>query len=232
MSRVWMPLFIPDYMADTGHLSTTEHGAYLLLIMHYWTKGGLPRDEETIRRITRLTPRQWSHSCDVLRSLFLPEWRHKRIDSELAKAIEKSRVNSANAKRSHSQEGDFAERSDTHIHIQSSSLRKEEDSCAVVDAKPACKKSSEAFAEFWKAYPRREGANPRAPAEKLFLAAVKSGTDPKEIIEGAKRCTQRESKNIGTPYIPQAVKWLRDKRWLDYNSDMLAPVIDIRAHLS
>jgi uncharacterized protein YdaU (DUF1376 family) len=70
MIRPWMPLYVADYQADTAHLSTTEHGAYLLLIMFYWTKGKLPDDEEAIRRVTRLTPRQWSHSRDVLRSLF------------------------------------------------------------------------------------------------------------------------------------------------------------------
>ncbi len=72
------------------------------------------------------------------------------------------------------------------------------------------------FEEFWKAYPTRDGANPKTPAEKLFLAAVKAGTPATEIIQGARNCAVTESKNVGTPYIPQAVNWLRDKRWNDY----------------
>ena len=91
-----------DYLADTGHLKPREHGAYVLLIAHYWMNGSLPTDDEVLRRITRLTAREWSRSKVVLRSLFGDNWSHKRIDKELAKAIEKSRVNSANAKRSHS----------------------------------------------------------------------------------------------------------------------------------
>lgn len=72
------------------------------------------------------------------------------------------------------------------------------------------------FDEFWKAYPRRDGANPKAPARKLFLAALKGGADAPAIIEGARRCAIVEHEKIGTPYIPQAVKWLRDRRWEDY----------------
>jgi uncharacterized protein YdaU (DUF1376 family) len=114
-----MPFYISDYLGDTGHLSTVEHGAYILLIMHYWSHGGLPADEPTIARITRMTARQWSQSRDRLRSLFGDDWRHKRIDKELAKAIEKSQVNSANAKRRHSERSADAERTHTQLQPQS-----------------------------------------------------------------------------------------------------------------
>lgn len=83
-------------------------------------------------------------------------------------------------------------------------------------AKATRPKTSEAFEEFWKAYPRRLGANPKAPAFKVFEAALKQGADPPAIIEGARRCAAADHDKIGTPYIPQAVKWLRDQRWNDY----------------
>lgn len=79
------------------------------------------------------------------------------------------------------------------------------------------------FEEFWKAYPRREGDNPKAPARKLFEAAVKQGADPKAIIAGVKAACARNQDKIGTPYIPQAVKWLRDRRWEDYAGANGAP---------
>lgn len=72
------------------------------------------------------------------------------------------------------------------------------------------------FDEFWKVYPNRDGANPKEPARKQFQMAVKAGANPRDIIAGAKRCRFVESKSVGTPYIPQAVKWLRDQRWNDY----------------
>ncbi len=90
----------------------------------------------------------------------------------------------------------------------------------------------ERFEELRKAYPRRKGGDPGPPAAKLFLAAVKAGTDPQVVIDGAKRFAVEEAQNINTPYIPQLVKWLRDKRWLDYGSANGVPVkYDIRSHL-
>lgn len=103
--------------------------------------------------------------------------------------------------------------------------KKETDSRAVANATRPVR--DEAFEEFWKAYPKRDGANPKAPAHKAFAAAVKSGADPQAIIAGARLCASRDAAKVGTPYIPQAVKWLRDRRWEDYRSDpprdLLAP---------
>ncbi len=89
MSRPWMPLYIADYLGDTQHLSTLEHGAYLLLIMQYWQKEGLPDDEAQLMRIARLTPEEWSNAVATLQALFEPGWKHSRIDAELELSDEK-----------------------------------------------------------------------------------------------------------------------------------------------
>lgn len=101
-NRAWMPLHIDDYLADTGHLTGAEHGAYMLMIMHYWQNGRLPENERLIARIARMDTSQWDESRDVLAMLFGPDWTHKRIDAELAKAdeiIEKRRA-AANGRHS------------------------------------------------------------------------------------------------------------------------------------
>lgn len=84
-----MPLYVADYLADTGHLSAAEHGAYLLMIMHYWQKGGLPDDERQLSRIARLSADEWAESRDTLAGFFGENWTHARIDEELAAAKEK-----------------------------------------------------------------------------------------------------------------------------------------------
>jgi uncharacterized protein YdaU (DUF1376 family) len=87
MNRPWMPLYIADYRADTAHLSASEHGAYLLLIMHYWQTGGLPKADAPLSRIACMSPAEWRRAKPVVAPFFGDDWAsHKRIDEELAKA--------------------------------------------------------------------------------------------------------------------------------------------------
>lgn len=84
----WMPLYIGDYRADTTHLNAAQHGAYLLLIMHYWQQGGLPDDDHQLARIACMTPAEWRRNRPILRAFFDEGWRHHRVDREMAAAVE------------------------------------------------------------------------------------------------------------------------------------------------
>ena len=85
---VWMPLYWGDYLASTAHLSTEEHGAYLLLIGAYWQAGGpLVDDDRRLARITRLSLRRWKVVRETLVEFFTiraQKWHLKRIDDELS----------------------------------------------------------------------------------------------------------------------------------------------------
>lgn len=81
--RTWMPLDIGRYLKDTTHLSTLEHGAYLLLIMHYWNKGSLPTEDKQLAAIVRLSTRQWMSIKATMAAFFRPDWSHKKIEKEL-----------------------------------------------------------------------------------------------------------------------------------------------------
>ena len=87
MKRPWMPLYVGDYLGDTGHLTTAQHGAYLLLMMHYWRKGELPDDNSQLAKIAKLPLKSWLDYRPVLQAFFHDGWRHKRIDAELARMM-------------------------------------------------------------------------------------------------------------------------------------------------
>ena len=81
----YMQLYVADYLADTMHLTTEEHGAYLLLIFNYW-QTGKPIPKTRLARIARLSNERWT---DVERSLneFFndngSEWVHERVERDL-----------------------------------------------------------------------------------------------------------------------------------------------------
>ena len=88
----FMKMYWGDYFADTHHLSTLQHGAYLLLIAHYWNSGKpLPDNDRELQRIVGIKGAVWKNTKPLLASFFKIAdgvWSHKRIDAELRKANE------------------------------------------------------------------------------------------------------------------------------------------------
>lgn len=85
-----MPLYVGDYLSDTMHLDGAQHGAYLLLLMHYWRGSEIPNEEKKLASIARTSMKAWNtHVGPAVMPFFTIEGgmlRQKRMDLELLKA--------------------------------------------------------------------------------------------------------------------------------------------------
>ena len=81
--RKWMPIWIGDYLAETGHLTTQQHGAYLLMLMHYWnTQKPLPDVDSTLALIARLSVKEWKKDRPFIANFFQVvdgNWYHSEL---------------------------------------------------------------------------------------------------------------------------------------------------------
>jgi uncharacterized protein YdaU (DUF1376 family) len=103
MANAWSPFYWRDYIADTGHLSLAEHGAYILLMAHYYSTGKpIPADPEQLGRICRCSKHDDNQTViQILTHFFVRDgevYRHRRIDDEIAKQQRVSAEYAARAK--------------------------------------------------------------------------------------------------------------------------------------
>ena len=97
----YIQLYVADYLADTMHLTTEDHGAYLLLIFNYWQTGkAIPK--KRLPSVTRMSNERWADVEETLKEFFIEtptgEWFHPRIEADLEKVKGKSEQASAAGK--------------------------------------------------------------------------------------------------------------------------------------
>lgn len=84
-----LPLWTDAYLADTRHLSTVEHGAYLLLLMEAWRRPScsLPDNDKLLARLAGLSIDEWSNIKELVLRFWeydgrRKEWTQKRLVKE------------------------------------------------------------------------------------------------------------------------------------------------------
>jgi uncharacterized protein YdaU (DUF1376 family) len=176
MSAPFMQLYVADYLGDTRHLTTEQHGAYLLLLMTMWRHGGrLPNDPAKLARIAGVSARRWHLVASDVMPFFTVcddgTITQKRLEREHQKALSISEKRSVSGKRGgqakalNNNDLALANAKQEPKHSQISDVIKEakgEDANAslsgtdVPDAAPKSRKKlpyPEAFEALWKAYP-------------------------------------------------------------------------------
>lgn len=84
-----LPLWTDSYLADTRHLSTVEHGAYLLLLMEAWRRPhcDLPDDDRILARLAGVSATDWEEMKPIIMAFWNCDgrrktWTQKRLTSE------------------------------------------------------------------------------------------------------------------------------------------------------
>lgn len=92
----YMPFWVDDYHRDTRHLSTEEHGAYLLLLMAAWEapSNSLPDDDKILAGIAKVSVARWSKMKTTVMAFWSRDgrskmWVQKRLKKERKLAVDR-----------------------------------------------------------------------------------------------------------------------------------------------
>jgi uncharacterized protein YdaU (DUF1376 family) len=101
-----LTLWTDAYLSDTRHLSTVEHGAYLLLLMEAWRRPhcDLPDDDQILSRLAGLAPKEWAKVKPVIMEFWTRDgrrktWSQKRLVKERDAARKRSKSASDNSSK-------------------------------------------------------------------------------------------------------------------------------------
>ena len=99
-----MPFFTDAYLADTIHLTTEEHGAYMLLLITMWRTPdcSLPNDDKRLALYTRMSLAKWKKVRIVLEDFLTisdDKITQKRLQKERKFVSDKTQKNRDNGKK-------------------------------------------------------------------------------------------------------------------------------------
>ncbi len=233
---LWMPFYIGDYLADTMHLTTQQHGAYLLLLLAYWRNQGPLRDDDAeLASICRLSLSDWSASRTIIARFFEIEnnlWVQKRADSELLKAIsqkqaKKRGADATNKKRwSHSEslsDSDSESQSVSHNGRSSPSPLSSPDREEKTFVRPEPDLWALEFDQARKAYPGTK----RGMGPEYADFVKKHGKVAKDIIPGLRDAVERYKAHLTATdrlkFAKNFKTWIFQSCWTEEYGPLLSP---------
>jgi len=129
--QAWSPFYWADYVADTSQLSLVEHGAYFMLMAHYYnTRKPLPANASILHRVCRATTDAEQEAVAVILTAYFRRdgefYYHNRIDKELAKSLQISEVRRNAAHKRYVAKAHAKDmQKQVHLHTQSQSQSQE-----------------------------------------------------------------------------------------------------------
>lgn len=117
--------FLGDYARDTAHLSMMEHGAYRLMLDHYYATGkSLPADKGLLYRICKAQSKAERSAVDLVAEQFFAvngdgSRHNKRADKEIADTNAYATAQAERANKRWNKPTDMPVHMPTHVQAQS-----------------------------------------------------------------------------------------------------------------
>jgi uncharacterized protein YdaU (DUF1376 family) len=208
---VAMPLWTDAYLGDTTHLSTLEHGAYMLLLISAWRSknGKLPNDDKILAKYARLSTAQWKRVKPILEPFFKvspSHWVQGRLIDEREAVRQKSKRQSDKAKTR---------------WLKTKKTAKPRHPPGNAEAMPPLpvthnpvledkERRAREFEKFWNEFPKGRPIGNKAEAEKKFQKLLTDGVNPDAITTAA--TAYRKFCDSGN-YNQHAITWLNQRGW-------------------
>ena len=195
--------FLSDY--NVVCMNMAQRGIYITLLAHSWLEGGIPDNDDKIKRLCG-NPVEWEDDWIVVKDCFelidgmLVNPRMERERQKQIERSEKARINGAfggKVKQKHSNRKANAKRT-------LSSSKKIEN-----------KKNEDEFEVFWKLWSQTNRKADKKRARDSYTKALKVDTHD-NIMKGLSDAVDYWAKTgKETKYIPHASTWLNGERWKD-----------------
>lgn len=220
--------FMGDYTRDTAHLSLAEHGAYTLMLDHYYsTEQPLPAEPAALFRICRAFDKAEQKAVMTVADAYFPigddGLRHNaRADRQMPadlRVIETARANGRNGgrppKRTQQESGSEPKKNPAGFDPETrgepaSKTHQTPDSIEAKARSKTLERQAARFDEFWAAYPVKKGrADALAKWKARGLDAIAD-----QIIADV-RARQLRDRQWLAGYIPHGSTYVNGRGWED-----------------